>query len=352
MAKLMEQFVTVRVVQAWGLDLSLFQFDGELTMAVVFLNADRVVYGRYGSRGDKTAGRWYTAAGLRKAMEGALELHAAYPANRTSLEGKLGKAPPWRTPEAMPANKDRPNMARADGSRGRCVHCHQASDGEAWSLRMARKRIGDERLWAWPMPDRFGLGLDPDERATVRSVASGSAAERAGFRPSDRILSMEGQPILSIADVQWVLHSAGAPGTVEAEVARGESTEKLELALAADWRRDGDWTWRVLVWSVRHRLLGTEPLLPADASERRALGIPDGQMALEVKGLPPNWVKEKAATRLRAGDFIVEVDKRRDLVTESQLLAYLFQEVPLGDAATLTVLRDGKRETVTLKMRW
>jgi len=126
----------------------------------------------------------------------------------------------------------------------------------------------------------------------------------------------------------------------------------VKLALAADWRRDGDWTWRVLVWSVRHRLLGTEPLLEVDAAERKSLRIDDGQMALKVKGLPPNWVKEKAATPLKAGDVIVKVDGRSDLVTESRLLAHLFLEVPPGGNAKLTVLRDGKRETVTLKMRW
>jgi hypothetical protein len=349
MARLMERFTTVRVVQAWGLDLSLFQFDGDLTMAVLFLHPDGAVYGRYGSHGDKATGHVHTAAGLRKAMEGALELHAAYPENRKSLEGKVGKAPAWPTPEAMPAWKGRENVAPADGSRGKCVHCHQARDGEAWSLRMARKKVEDRHLWAWPMPDAVGLALDPDERATVRSVAPGSAAEKAGFRPGDRIVAMEGQPILSIADVQWLLHSAEAPGAVEAEVERGE---RLKLALAADWRRDGDWTSRVLVWSVRHRLLGTEPLLEVDAAERKSLGIDDGQMALKVKGLPPNWVKEKAATPLRAGDVIVKADGRSDLVTESRLLAHLFEEVPPGGETKLTVLREGKREILSLKMRW
>jgi hypothetical protein len=348
----MERFTTVRVVQAYGLDLARFQFDGDLTMAVLFLNADGTVYGRYGSHGDKATGHVHTAPGLRKAMEGALELHAGYPGNAKSLEGKLGKAPPWKTPEAMPANKGRENIRRADGSRGGCVHCHQARDGEAWSLRMAKKRIDDRHLWAWPMPDELGLSLDPDERAAVKAVDPGSAAEKAGFRAGDRIIAMEGQPILSIADVQWVLHAADAPGAVEAEVARGGGTERLKLALAADWRRDGDWTNRVLVWSIRHRLLGTEPLLEADAAERKALGIDAGQMALKVKGLPPGWVKEKASTPLKAGDVIVKVDGRSDLVTESRLLAYLFQEVPLDRTAKVMVLREGKRENLTLDMRW
>jgi membrane-associated protease RseP (regulator of RpoE activity) len=285
-------------------------------------------------------------------MEGALELHALGAAAKKALAGKTGKAPPWRTPEAMPALNGRKNVARADGSRGRCVHCHQVGDGEAWSLRMTRGEVLDRHLWAWPMPDQVGLGLDPDERATVRSVARGSAAEKAGFRPGDRIVALAGQPILSIADVQWVLHSAEATARIAAEVARGASAERIELVLPTGWRRAGDWTWRVLAWSVRHRLLGTEPLRPADPEERAALGLADGRMAIKVTGFPPAWVKEKAATALRPGDVIVEVDGRADLGTESRLLAYLFQEVPPGAKATLTVLRGGRRERVTVEMCW
>ncbi len=348
----MEQFVTVRVVQAWAMDLSLFQFDGELTMAVMFLNADKTVYGRYGSRGDKTSSRWYTAAGLKRAMEGALDLHHGYPDNRKLLEGKVAKAPPWRTPESQPAHKGRPNMKPADGSRGRCVHCHQAGDGEAWSTRMTGGRIGDDHLWAYPMPQEVGLTMNADERATVKSVADGSAAAKAGFKAGDRIVSMDGQAIISIADVQWVLHNAAAPGSVDAVVGRGESAERLKLALAAGWRRGGDFTWRVIVWSLRHKLIGTEPLVLADDAERKALGVADGLMAIKVKGFPPDWVKEKASSALKAGDVIVQVDKRKDLVTESLLLAYLFQEVPAGQVAMVSVVRGGKMLTVALRMQW
>jgi hypothetical protein len=45
--------VCVRLVQANALDLTLFQFDYDLSFAVFFLNADRTVYGRFGSRSDR-----------------------------------------------------------------------------------------------------------------------------------------------------------------------------------------------------------------------------------------------------------------------------------------------------------
>ena len=48
LAELMNKFVCVRVVQFWGVDLSLFQFDTNQTWAAFFLNADRTVRGIVG----------------------------------------------------------------------------------------------------------------------------------------------------------------------------------------------------------------------------------------------------------------------------------------------------------------
>ncbi|MFM7835330.1 MAG: thioredoxin family protein, partial [Planctomycetaceae bacterium] len=47
---LLEQFVCVRVVSTNVLDLSLFQFDTDQSFAVFMLNADRTIYGRFGTR--------------------------------------------------------------------------------------------------------------------------------------------------------------------------------------------------------------------------------------------------------------------------------------------------------------
>ena len=43
----------MRVVKANDLDLQRFQFDYELTFAVIFMNADGTIYGRYGSRSSR-----------------------------------------------------------------------------------------------------------------------------------------------------------------------------------------------------------------------------------------------------------------------------------------------------------
>lgn len=355
LAALMDRFVCVRVVQGWGLDLNLFQFDWGMTWAALMLHADGTIYGRYGSRvaaPDHGGTAVASIEGLRQALQGALDLHAGYPANKASLAGKAGRPMPWRTPEAMPDNQGNKNVKPADGSRGGCVHCHQAQDGLIWSTRAARKPLTDAVVRPWPMPDVVGLRLDPKEAATVVSVNPGSAAEKAGFKAGDRIRRMEGQPILSIADVQWVLQEAKAPGAVTAEVARGEAAQELTLALAADWREDEDFTWRVSTWKARHRLLGTQPLEDLSADEKKRLGLSAGALAARVKGLPPNWVKDRnpSGGQFKADDVVIDIDGQKELENEADVLAYLLQRKPPGSVASVTLLRAGKRETIQLKV--
>jgi S1-C subfamily serine protease len=201
------------------------------------------------------------------------------------------------------------------------------------------------------MPDKLGLSFDPKERTTVAAVAPGSPADKAGFKAGDVVRKMEGQPLISIADVQWVLHLAKEPGSVKAEVDRGGQKQELTLAIAAGWRHADDFTWRLISWSMRHKLLGTEPLEVVPLGERKTLGIPDSGMAIRVQRFPPDWVKEKnpqGAQKLKQGDVIVDVDGNKKLTTEAELLAYLFQKKPPGQAATLTVMRGGKPQQVQL----
>jgi hypothetical protein len=352
LSELMDKFVCVRVVQFWGQDLSLFQFDQELTWAVFLMNADKTLYGRYGSRSDhKDTQKDISVEGLVKAMEGALELHAAYPGNKASLAGKTGPKVPFPTPESIPELRGKPNIKPADGTRGGCVHCHQAHDGEVWSLRKAGQALADKQIWPFPMPDELGLSLDPKERATVTAVAAGSPAEKGGFKPGDRIAKLEGQPILSIADVQWVLHNAKDGGTLKAEVDRGGKTESATLALAAGWRQKDDFTWRVITWSMRHKLLGTEPLEAVAEAEKKQAGAAPGGMALRIKKFPPDWVKEKngaAQQKFQPGDVIIAVDGRNGFLTEGELLGYLMQKKQPGQSAEFTVVRGGKPQKLQI----
>lgn len=65
---LMNQFVCVRIVQAWGLDLSLFQYDMNQSWAAFLMNADGVIYGRYGTRAAQRDDKAITIEGFSKAL--------------------------------------------------------------------------------------------------------------------------------------------------------------------------------------------------------------------------------------------------------------------------------------------
>jgi len=202
------------------------------------------------------------------------------------------------------------------------------------------------------MPNVAGLSLDPKEKAKVTSVAAGSTAEKAGFNAGDEILALEGQPILSIADVQWTLHNAGERATINAQVLRGRKRIKLALDLAADWRRQTDIAWRTTTWDLRRMVAGGMVLQDSTAEERRAARLPDDTLALRV-----NYIGEYGdhAVAKRAGfkkdDILVNVDGQTGHLPESELFRYLLQREMPGEKIPVTVLRDGERMNLELLMQ-
>jgi serine protease Do len=344
-AKLLDQFVTVRVVQAYGLDLSLLQCDSDMNWSVFFLNADRTVYGRYSTRTGRDPSTDVSLDGFARAMEGALELHAQYPKNKEALAAKTPLPPRWPTPEKMPVVPGK--VVPADGSRQNCLHCHDIQPGRILSLRKEGQTIDDRELWPYPKPDLLGLKFDVKERATLKAVEAGSAAERAGFMAGDKVLTLQGQPLVSIADVQWVLHNAAAGAKLQAEVKRGEDTKALTLELAEGWRKAGDTTWRPAMWPLRMWVAGFRSQ-PPTPQQRKDVGLPDDAAALRLDFMPPDSLKERnqapAKAGMKLGDVLVEVDGQKEpLKNEGWFLAYLVQKKKPGDKVKLTALRGGQR---------
>src|SRR4029078_12847855 len=86
-----------------------------------------------------------------------------------------------------------------------CMHCHMIEEAQRRAFRAEGKAIPEELLFPYPNPKSIGLVLDPKEKAHVQRVVEGSLVEKQGFRAGDDIVSMV-DPILSIADVQWMLN--------------------------------------------------------------------------------------------------------------------------------------------------
>ena len=229
LAKVMDRFVCVRIVQGWGLDLSLFQFDWRATWTVFLMNADRAIYGRYDAR------QADDMVGLRKALEGALELHEKWPANKAELAGKTGPAPRWKVPEQIPSLVEKGKYKPAVGREG-CIHCHNILEGTRKSIKALGEPVPAPLSSPYPTPQRVGMMLSTKERATVTDVDRHSPAEQAGILPGDRILRFGGQPVVSWADVQWVLYTAADGDPVRIELDRGGRPVEASLILPPGWR--------------------------------------------------------------------------------------------------------------------
>ena len=351
---LMDQFVCVRIIMANAMDLRQFQFDYDLSFAAFFMNADGTIYGRYGTRSDqKDTERDLSMDSFAKAMEASLDLHKKFPANKSSLTAKRGPEPRVARPEEYPTlAKYKPTLDLEGQVVQSCLHCHQIRDAERVDLRTKNVAISDQVMFPWPMPVVIGLTLDSKERARVTTVVSGSAAEKAGIKSGDEIVSLDGQPMVSIADVQFVLHHAPASGaTIAATIKRGEAAKNVSLVLADGWRRVSDISWRATSWEFRRMGLGG--MLSADLNdeERKAAGLDTKQMALVLKHVGEYGEHAVAKNAgFRKGDVIIAWDGITARITESELLSYAMQKKKKGDKIAATILRAGKKMDLTLTM--
>lgn len=340
----MSRFVCVRLGRANDLDLALFQVDRDLTFAVVFLNADGTIYGRFGTRSDyRKSERDISLVGLRKALRGALELHEAYPANRKQLVGKTGPKPAFAVPG------DYPWVQSHMSPESSCMHCHHVGTAEQMLYHEARKAVPDEVVFPWPMPDVVGLRLDPKEKATVREVVPGSPAAASGFEAGDEIVTLDGQPMLSTADVQWVLHNAGSPAELEFHLVRAGAREALTLSLPQGWRRNSDISWRPTTKLLRHEVLLGLELTDLSDAKRDELGIDRGALALYIDHLVLEFSPAHEAG-FRYKDVIVAFDGLARRMSESELLAYLLQEKLEPEQIPVSVLRAGTRVELTVPL--
>lgn len=347
---LLEKFVRVRVVSTNGLDLSTFQYDYDQSFAVFFLNADGTVYGRFGTRSHRK--NWVgdvSVEGLAKALQGALDLHADYPKNKATLAAKTGPAPLFPVPEKFPTlGKYKSELDYQGNVVQSCIHCHQVGDAIKDVYRKKKEAMPDEVLFPYPHPKAIGLVLDPKERATVLKVGTGSPGEKSGFKAGDVIKTLDGQPLLSIADVQWVLHRASGDGAkLKAEVVRARKPVELALNLEKGWRQADDVSWRSSSWGLRRMVTGGM-LLEAVEGERPA-GVAKDGMALVAKHVGEYGAHAAAKNAgFRKDDVIVSFDGKTDLLRETDLFAHALRAKKPGDKVAVTLVRDGKKIELVL----
>lgn len=347
----------VRIVQGNGMDLSLFQFDYDLTFAVFFMNADKTIYGRFGTRAEyENAAKDISIEGFKEALEAALTLHAGYPDNKAALAAKTGPELLKKMPEAFPAlSRYASTLDFNSRINQQCIHCHQIGEAQREIHWYDRKPIPDAVLYPFPMPDVLGLHFSPKHRAKINKVESGSSAEKDGFRRADEILTLDGQPIISIADVQWVLHRAAENTTLLATVDRHGEKIDLTLTLNPGWRKGSDISWRTTTGELRLVALGGMVLQDLSDAERQRHGISETEMALTVTRLSRGGRRASGQTNaqkagIRRGDIVIAYGDRTNRLTESGIIAYVLQEQSQAKTLPIKLLRSGEQVEVELSL--
>lgn len=348
---LLDQFVCVRVINANALDLAKFQFDYDLSFSALIFNGDGTIYGRYGSWLHQKDPLNKTTASFKKALDAALRLHGGYPANKSSLTGKQGIPTPYKTPVEFPtlAGKYQSKLDWDGKVVQSCVHCHMVGDAYRAHHRSQNKPLPVELIYPQPSIDTLGITLAADDIAKVEAIAPGSPAATAGIRGGDSITSLNNEPLISIADVSWVLHRAPASGTIAAKIQRGAEIQNLRIALPAAWRMKSDISKRAGTWLMRAMAFGGLKMDDIDDAGRMELGLSKEQLALRISHVG-QWDEHAAA--MKAGflkdDILIQVEDLTTRMSESQIIGHLLISHRPGEKLPAAVLRGGKRVELEL----
>jgi hypothetical protein len=323
--------VLLRITNVRGADLNVFDFDFDLTWAAFFMNGHEHIYGRFGGREPKSPDSYLTLAGLKHAMRAALTAYQREPAL---------KPKPIASTRRSVEQYSGAKRLKADA----CIHCHQVYDFR----REEKQAAGTWRLddiWGYPLPATLGIVLDTEEGNRVKSVNTGSRAERAGLRVADKLFVVNGQPTASFADVQYGLHLARNLTSLRVEWRRGDESKSASIDLPLDWRQT-DISWRASMWG-----LGPDPHLygpDLSAREKRDLGLPEDGMAFRQGDFVPGPAKVGG---IKAGDVIFGIEGKTRNLTMLQFNAFIRLNYKTGDRITFNILRDGKRLEIPLTLQ-
>lgn len=354
LAPLLDQFECVRLINANALDLSLFQFDYDLSFSALLLNADGTIYGRYGSWSHQKNPAETDTASFRLALEGALALHRDYPDNQTSLAGKQGLPSPFKTSLDLPdlATKYTRELDWSGVITKSCVHCHMIGDAHRAWYREQDQPMPLEWIFPHPSPASVGLTLAPDSATKVLAVEANSLAAASGVQTGDLIVKLGGQALISAADFSWALHRAPGSGTLPMTLRRGEASVEATLTLPQDWRFKTSEPRRVATWNLRGMATGGMRLIDASDAERAAASLDANSLALRVDFVG-QYNKHAAAKKagFQVGDILTSVDGMTNHMDEGELMGRLLQKSRPDDEVEVILQRGSDQLTLRLPMQ-
>lgn len=323
-----------------GVDLSLFDFDYDLTWMGFFMNPDERIYSRYGGRAEEDAMTLLSPAGLKRNMQAVMDVHRRWLANPEP-------APPPRNSTSiddLPLAQDVIQRWKRENKTNECFHCHNVNDYRM-RQQIAGKTFDPAYAFAYPPPHTLGFHIDRLDSTRVQDVADSSPAAQAGLQANDRITQVSEMAILSVGDLLYALNAAPPEGDLPLAVTRANGeTAKLTVKLAKGWRQH-DISWRAKLFNLQPEPGVWAPEITDE--RRRELNLPGDALALEARYIHKPWAQNSG---LRNGDIIIASngDTTRRKTNEWQMEVRLHCEP--GSNLVLTVLRNGERKEITIPL--
>lgn len=334
-AKLLAQYVCVRITDMTHVDIGLFNFDPNSTLYCFVLNSDEQVYLRYGGRDDASADTYLNEESLALALERGLAEHR---------RRKLARMPAENRPAAA-FPKDIPEVRDNQIAKKQCVHCHQLGHGRARLLQSQGKIDKLRDVWHYPELATLGIELDP-EKGTVVKKAEGPAKE-AGMKGRDEIIKVRNTVVRTYGDLQQQVHETPLDAeALDLTVRRGTEDVAVSVKLF-EW-------WRVTNIERRSSTHALEPFpefwaKPLTEAEKRKHNIKPAEFGAAVTKF---WVKTNGqAAGLQIGDIVFEVDGVSTAVYTSSPTLWIRLNRKAGDTVKVKVIRGDKRLEFSFKLK-
>jgi serine protease Do len=147
-----------------------------------------------------------------------------------------------------------------------------------------------------------GFGLDRVEGVVISDVAPNSPAAKAGLKSGDVVMSINGQPVESSADLRMRISQADPGASVPMSVRRGSSTMDITAKLGELPSDQGSTS---TVDSAKSTMSGLE-VEGLTSQFREQLHVSSGTQGVAVSQVDPN--SAAAAGGVQQGDVIEEVN--------------------------------------------
>ena len=182
-------------------------------------------------------------------------------------------------------------------------------------------------------------GLSPPRGAVVNEVVPDSAADNAGVESADIILSLNGNQISEAGELPVFIGASSPGAAITMTILR--DGEELEMIAVLDSLEDEN--------TAAENILGLR-LENLDNETKKSMGLANGVRVVEISqdAETPSDIRN----RIRRGDVIlgILVKRRMRLVPDLDAVTQALDDADENDAIVLTIIREGRRQVVPIRL--